>query len=71
MPLGMIAVWRRWLVDNPNPPVYDDRVWRAMNAMLRAEIDRCIPAESTMALEICKSAWEKLYRDAQGKAAQQ
>ena len=30
---GMIAVWRKWLVQNETPPVIDDRMWQRMYDM--------------------------------------
>jgi glycosyltransferase involved in cell wall biosynthesis len=36
-PRGLLAVWRRWLVGNEQPPTIDHRLWQRMHDLFHAE----------------------------------
>lgn len=68
MALSMIPVWRKWLVENPDPPVVDPRTWERMRAMFFSEVSRCCANDVAAATE-CATAFRHLERDALANAS--
>ncbi|GAC1313682.1 MAG: hypothetical protein NVSMB2_01950 [Chloroflexota bacterium] len=68
MAMGMIAVWRKWLVDRDDPPVPDSRGWERMHAVFLSEVRRLHASDQNKTDE-CLRAFEELQRAAQANAS--
>ena len=68
MAMGMIPVWRKWLVEKADPPVLDARVWERMRATFASEVNRCCVNDQSAAVA-CMQAFKDLQRDALANAS--
>jgi glycosyltransferase involved in cell wall biosynthesis len=68
MDMGMIAVWRRWLVDRQDPPTLDRRTWDRMQAVFLSEVQRLHSGDLPTA-EASVAAFEDLRRAASVNAS--
>jgi glycosyltransferase involved in cell wall biosynthesis len=69
MAMGMIAVWRKWLVDSREPAVLDKRTWERMQAVFLSEVQRLHGTEPAKA-QACVAAFEDLRRAATANATE-
>jgi len=68
MAMGMITVWRKWLVERPDPPKLDRRLWQRMQAVFASEVQRLHGSNSEHA-RACEAAFSQLQRDSHANAA--
>jgi glycosyltransferase involved in cell wall biosynthesis len=68
MAMGMIGVWRKWLVDRPDPPALDKRTWERMHAVFLSEVQRLHGNEPAKA-QACVAAFEELRTAAAANAS--
>ena len=68
MAMGMIPVWRKWLVDRQDPPVLDRRTWERMQAVFFSEVQRLHPSDVPKA-QACVTAFEDLRKAAAANAS--
>jgi glycosyltransferase involved in cell wall biosynthesis len=69
MAMGMVAVWRKWLVDSREPAVLDKRTWERMQAVFLSEVQRLHGSEPVKA-QACVAAFENLRRAATANATE-
>jgi glycosyltransferase involved in cell wall biosynthesis len=68
MAMGMIAVWEKWLVHHPDPPVLENRTWERMRAVFQSEVQRLHGNDQPRA-EACVAAFEEMRRAAGANAS--
>jgi hypothetical protein len=68
MAMGMVDVWRKWLVECPEPPTLDARTFERMRAVFLSEVQR-LHAGDQPKVQACISAFEALREAATANAS--